>query len=288
MKGIISFLVALLVSTSSISAIIIEPYSTGNPTGASGANATFIAIDGNWRGSTVLWNEDTKQYGTDPNLPGFSQIGSFSWGTGIWGRADWNAINLTNSVGRVSSLSTIAPTIQYANNCYNRTYGTSLTQPLNGSAGLSDCSSAGPISNNLNNWTSSFTGFIKVTNPGNYNFSVLADDGFFFELYGKSSKVSIQRDFLNAPAESSFSQDLSLSSGLYMFALGSWDRLEAGVVDLRWKIPGSSQFTTVPNENLAASVSLPGTLVLILGTMSILLFVNLTVYKKKQVRYNRS
>jgi hypothetical protein len=75
------------------------------------------------------------------------------------------------------------------------------------------------------------------------------------------------RDFLNARNRDSFAQNLVLSEGLYQFELGAWDRLEAGFVDLRWKLPGASDFTLIPAQNLLSSagggsVSLPGTLAL--------------------------
>ena len=38
----------------------LSPTFAGPAAAGTGANATFIAIDGNWQGSTVLWNESTR------------------------------------------------------------------------------------------------------------------------------------------------------------------------------------------------------------------------------------
>ena len=244
--------------------ITVNPTYAGPADAGTGVNASFIAIDGNWKGSTVLWNESTRQYGNDPSAAGFAPIGSYAWGTGLWGRADWQSINAPGStIPVLSSSSLLAPVINYANNCYNQTFAPSTpgTQPLAGAT--ADCPPGASVANNLNNWTSRFTGFIRITTPGAYNFSVLSDDGFFFDLYGSGgAKQSIQRDFLNARNVDTFSQSLVLSEGLYQFELGAWDRLEAGAVDLRWKLPGAADFTLIPTQNLVASVSMPGTLAL--------------------------
>jgi hypothetical protein len=246
--------------------ITVNPTFAGPADAGTGANATFIAIDGNWNGSTVLWNETTRQYGNDPSAAGFAPIGSYAWGTGLWGRADWQTINAPGStVPVLTSASMLAPVINYGNNCFNQSFapGIPMAQPFPVSAAPSACPPGAAVADNLNNWTSRFTGFIRITTPGAYNFSVLSDDGFFFDLYGAGgAKQSIQRDFLNARNVDSFSQNLVLSQGLYQFELGAWDRLEAGAVDLRWRLPGATDFTLIPAQNLVASVSMPGTMAL--------------------------
>ncbi|MFM7507260.1 MAG: PEP-CTERM sorting domain-containing protein [Rubrivivax sp.] len=249
--------------------VVVSPSIAGPAAAGTGANASFFMINDNWRGSTVAWNESTRQYGTNLSAPGFAPIGSFSWGTGLWGRADWNTINQPGTTAPiVASVNTLATSIMFGDTCYgqNPTFG-AATLPLSGSATPSACpGAAAPVPFNANNWTSRFTGFIRVTDPGAYNFSVGSDDGFFFDLYGGGgTKLSIGRDFLNARTRDSFNENLVLSQGLYQFELGSWDRLEAGFVDLRWKLPGATDYTLIPAQNLvasASSVDLPGTVAL--------------------------
>jgi hypothetical protein len=251
--------------------VVVSPSIAGPADPGTGALASFFMINDNWRGSTVAWNETTRSYGTDVSAPGFAPIGSFGWGTGLWGRADWNTINQAGTTAPiVASVNTLAPSIVFGDTCYgqNPTLGVGAGLPFAGSATPSACpGAAGPVAFNANNWTSRFTGFIRVTDPGAYNFSVGSDDGFFFDLYGAGgTKLSMGRDFLNARTRDSFSQNLVLSQGLYQFELGAWDRLEAGFVDLRWKLPGATDYTLIPAQNLVASASssvdLPGTLAL--------------------------
>ena len=276
MKRSLSILVGVSLSMLSGLAsadVVFSPFQAGPSAAGMGANASFFAIDSAWRGSTVAWNESAGQYGTDLSAPGFAPIGSFPWGTGIWGRADWNAITAPSStVPITSSFSMVTPLVAFADTCYlqNPTLGFGSLPPLALPSGTSACpGAAGPVAANIDNWASRFTGFIRVTDPGAYNFSVGFDDGFFFDLYGSGgSKLSIGKDFLNERSRQSFGQNLVLSEGLYQFELGAWDREEAGFVDLRWKLPGASDFTLIPAQNLLSSaggggtVSLPGTLAL--------------------------
>jgi hypothetical protein len=81
---LVCLLFALPVSASA--ARVLAPTIAGPAAAGSGANASFVAIDGNWQGSTVLWDEANQRYGQ------CSAIGAYAWGTGVWGRADWDAI----------------------------------------------------------------------------------------------------------------------------------------------------------------------------------------------------
>ena len=273
MKRTVSTLLGIAVSVLCSAAradVVVSPFIAGPSDAGTGVNASFLMIDSNWRGSTVAWNESTRQYGTDLSASGFAPIGSFGWGTGLWGRADWNTINQTGSTAPIiSTVNTFAPSIMFGDTCYNQnpTFGFAPV-PINGMAAPTACpGAAAAVPFNANNWTSRFNGFIRVTTPGAYNFSVGSDDGFFFDLYGGGgTKLSMGRDFLNSRTRQDFSQSLVLSEGLYQFELGAWDRLEAGFVDLRWKLPGATDYTLIPAQNLVSSASsavdLPGTLAL--------------------------
>lgn len=239
-----------------------------------GANASFVVIDGNWRGSSVLWDESNRQFG--PGAPGPSlPIREFTWGTGLWGRADWDSVFAPGStVPRLTQWDQLAPQISFADTCYNDTWGSSwgfagaLTPPPGTPVlPVGGCpEGTTPKAGNLDNWASRFSGYIRITTAGVYNFGVLYDDGFFFDLYGESGqKVSMAVDYLNPRDRRGFAENLALSVGLYRFEMGAWDRLEAGVVELSWLTPGTSDWTRVPTAHLLASVPLPGSLGLMLA-----------------------
>ncbi len=255
--------VLLLAAQSALAApITFDPLHAGTFGAGTGANAKFAQIDSSWHGSTVLWDENNHQYGSG------QAIGSFAWGTGIWGRPDWQqTINAATGTGGAG-----APTvthqwsgqvgsINYGNACYNNNYdstwGAAQALPV-ANAGNDPCGASG------DNWAAYFNGFIRITEDGLYNFSVLYDDGFFFRLIGAGGQyLEIDQDFLNPRDREGFADNLLLSEGLYAFELGSWNRLEAGVVDLRWS-RGDDNWVLVPTENLVSSnpVSEPASLAL--------------------------
>ncbi len=232
---------ALLAALSSplLAAIDLAPTLSGSYAAGTGASALFVKVDDNWQGSTVLWNEDTLSYGSG------SPIGSYGWGTGIWGIADWNAL-IGVPAGQAPVLSTwsgLASQINFGNTLYNDVY-----------AGQWGSTLAMPQPELQTNWLAQFTGYIRITEADAYNFSVLYDDGFFFKLYGsEGNSVSIEQDGVNPRDREGFADDLMLEAGLYRFELGVYNRLEAGVVDLRWSRGGSGDWTLVPTEALVTT-----------------------------------
>ncbi len=218
--------------------VVLAPLWAGSYVAGTGVDAVFRKVHDSWQGSTVLWNQQTGQYGSG------SAIGGFSWGTGIWGVADWQAANSTNPPPEMVSavLNTRVSQISFGDERYNQEHGarwgTVDVAPLFGSsAGSQD------------NWTSRFTGYLRITQPGLYNFSVLSDDGFFFRLSGAGQQLGIHSDYVNPRERVGFEQDLMLQEGLYEFELGAYDRLEAGVVDLSWSRDGGP-VQLVPTANL--------------------------------------
>lgn len=237
-------------------AIDLAPRVAGSFGAGSGANATFAQIADDWHGSTVLWNPAEQRYGSgDP-------IGSFSWGTGLWGRADWDAVqaSLAGAAGPaiVASWSGTVGSINFADQRYNDDHSAAW-----GPAGLAPLFGTGA----QDNWTSRFTGYLRITTPGIYEFSVLNDDGFFLRLHGAGDAlIEGGRDFLNPRERNALPDAVSMGEGLYGFELGAWDRLEAGVVDLRWRRLGETDWTPVPADHLLAAVPEPSsTLLLALG-----------------------
>lgn len=241
-----------------------------------GADARFVKIDDEARFSETLWNESTKKYG--PSV-GAQQIKEFAWGTGIWGITDWNLAMGSgtgcSSFGSMvmSSWCGVVSTINYGNAIYNSLYSTQWGLaggiPLTFGQGNHVPGDYVPPRDDLpvgiprqQNWAAEFTGFIRVSDAGAYNFSVLYDDGFFFELIGANGQsLRIDQDFLNPRDREGFDNDLDLGVGVYGFRLGAYNRLEAGVVDLRWRegdcTAGDACWEPVPTGNLLRRNQVP-------------------------------
>jgi hypothetical protein len=223
------------------------PQYAGSFAAGGGADTTFLQIDGNWHGSTVLWDDATQTYGSG------APIGSYAWGTGLWGRADWQAIETaalggadTGAARIINRWSGIQPTINFANALYNTNYSATW-----GAATLVPFfQPADPVSAQ-EDWTVHVHGYIRITQAGAYDLSVLNDDGYFLRLVGAGGAVlEASRDFLNPRERNGFADSLLLSPGLYGLEIGMWNHLEAGVVDLRWHQPGSSNWELVPTTSL--------------------------------------
>lgn len=261
-------------------AYLLAPEYAGTFDAGTGANAAFYRIDNNWHGSAVLWDEANQRFGSG------APVGTFSWGTGLWGQVDWQAVQAAAagqasaaSGAIVQSFEGLLPVINHADSryleCYTTTWGAAALVPFfTPAADLGNCDNAEAGAAEQQNWTAHYSGFIRITDPGNYNFSVLNDDGFFFRLIGAGgADVGIGRDLLNPRARIGFAENLALDAGLYGFELGAWDRLGAGVVDLRWasNCTTGCAWTLVPTENLVASrVPEPPALLLVLSALALL------------------
>lgn len=248
----------LCVTPSLAEPVVLAPQYGPSTAAGGGADASFVQIDPHWHGSTVLWNEALQQYGNGSPGNGWERIGAYSWGSGLWGRADFDAV-IEGLVPAAHRWEGSSGAINFGNDCYNLSHSNSwgLAKPL--PAPLSDsgaCRSGDDADHG--NWVAQFEGFIRITDAGRYNFSVLYDDGFFLRLVGEGgSSVEIGRDFLNARDRLGFDQDLALLPGLYGFELGVWNRLQAGVVDLRVSRDGGRQWDLVDPLNLLPTSAVP-------------------------------
>ena len=267
---------AVAVCTPASAAYVLAPQYAGNFAAGVGADAEFHRIANDWQGSAVLWDEPNRTFGA--GVP----ISTFPWGTGLWGQVDWRAVQQaaagqpsTATGALVQSFEGVQGTINHGNSryteCYSATWGPAALVPFFAPAApLSNCDNAEAGDPAQQNWTARYSGFIRITEPGEYNFSVLHDDGFFFRLIGGAgAELGIGRDFLNPRDRVGFDQNLLLTEGLYGFELGAWNRLGAGVVDLRWATACSNGcgWTLVPTEHLltAAQVPEPPVLALVLA-----------------------
>ena len=204
--------------------IELQPLIGGLYTNGDGVNSQ---VDADWRG--VIYGPET-------------------WGTGIWGLADANIVLGLDGAhpGVVNVYNGVLGQIHWADKRYidtwSATWGTQDLVPFF----IDDASQY------QDNYAVRFSGFIAITDPGLYNFGVLYDDGFVFNLYGQGSSLNLIKDGLNPRDRLGFDQDLNLGVGLYAFDLIAWERLEAGVVDLSWIRPGGD-WTTIPQSHLFTS-----------------------------------
>ena len=255
-------------------AILLDPLLAGQYAAGSGANAVFHRIDGNWTGTSVYWQEPAAPgaTGTYSNAggEGFTRIGDLAWGTGLWGLADWAAVNAPGSALPQQSWSGVVATINQGDALYaSNPFGAALwgaADPL--PEGLFAASGDAQ-----DNWTARYTGYLRITDPGTYNFGVLYDDGFFLRIWGAgATPLELASDFLSPRDRLGFDQDLMLGTGLYRFELGAYDRLEAGVVNLAWR-QGTGAWQTVPTEHLVSdpiAIPLPATAGALLAGLALL------------------
>ncbi len=243
-----------------VHAMPLAPVLRGQFAPGQGIDAQFIKVHDGWRGSGVLYDPETDQLGTG------QPIGSFRGGTGIWGLVDWKTAHESASVDMIESqwrgrVAEIAFGDEVFDSLYRESWAAVAVAPLFG---------PGSTASTQDNWTSRFSGYIRISEAGAYNFSVLHDDGFFFHLGGAGGEMlSLSNDFLNPRNRMSFSSSLLLDVGLYAFELGAYEHLEAGVVELSW-MRDDGTWSRVPTSHLVAtgeatSVPEPGTWALTLG-----------------------
>lgn len=225
-----------------------------------GVDAQFIKVRDNWRGSGVHYDAATDQLGVG------QPIGNFPGGTGIWGLADWGTAHGSAPVDMIESqwsgrVAEIAFGDDKFDSLYRESWAAVTLAPLFGPGGTAS---------SQDNWTSRFSGYIRISEAGAYNFGVLHDDGFFFNLVGDGAKrLSLSNDFLNPRNRMGFASSLLLDIGLYAFELGAYEHLEAGVVELSW-MRDDGEWSRVPSSHLVASgevaaVPEPGTWALALA-----------------------
>jgi hypothetical protein len=221
---------AAVVFSSGANAVSVSPLVAGSFNAGNGANSTWVQVDDEWRGST---------------------FGSETWGTGIWGIADAETVLDPSFDDAVRTYTGVVPSINYGDQEYIVTWG-----PTWGTPNLAPLFS-GASDPNQDNYAVRFTGFISITEAGDYNFGVLNDDGFRLTLTGSSGPFSIERDGLNPRDRIGYAEDFSLTEGLYQFDLLGYERLETGVIDLAWT-QADGEWQIIPQSHLYSAVPLPG------------------------------
>lgn len=205
---------ALVGMTSASAAYVLNPYTAGSYAQGLSATAEWVQVQKDWRGLIYGQNADYDD-----------------WNTGIWGLADaLAALALPaddDAVVRTYSGTTTA--IAYADQRYLDTWaskwGTQSLAPI----------LTGTASDDQDNWAVQFLGDVSIAEPGYYNFGVMVDDGFRFRLIGAGGQqLQLLVDGLNPRDRHGFDENLLLFPGVYQFELISWERLEAGVVNLDW------------------------------------------------------
>lgn len=239
--------------------IALAPSLAGQYQAGSGVDATFLKVNDSWRGSGVLYDPVSDQLGVG------QPIGNFRGGSGVWGLVDWSTAHHAPAAGMIErSWSGRAAQVAFGDDVYNNVHG-----DVWGTVPLAPLFAPGDDTSQ-DNWTARFYGYIRIAEAGLYNFGVLHDDGFFFDLHGAAGQqVSMFNDFLNPPNRMSFTDGLLLDAGLYAFELGAYEHLEAGVVELSWMRDGGD-WTRVPTGHLvaiadAAAVPEPASWLIALG-----------------------
>jgi hypothetical protein len=240
--------------------VSLAPQLAGQFQAGKGVDATFLKVQDGWQQSSVLWDEAAQQYGSG------APIGGYGWGTGLWGLADWHTANHAPTPGMIeASWSGPVKWIAFGDAVFNSTHGS-----IWGTVDIPKLFDPGSGASTQDNWTSSFSGYIRISEAGIYNFSVLHDDGFYFKLLGAGdTSLELRNDFLNSRDALGFASNLQLGVGLYSFELGAYDRLEAGVVELSWS-RGDDRWSRIPTAHLVAdrdvtAVPEPGTWAMLLA-----------------------
>ncbi len=246
-KTLVCLVGVVLLRSVGAQATLLTPLLAGRYLNGDGANSQWVQVASGWRGST---------YGTAP------------WGTGIWSLADARDVLALPAHGSAAARTDVVQTysgrvdeINFADvafiDYWGSTWGGQALVPF----------FSNDATQYQDNYAARFTGYISILEPGLYNFGVLADDGFQFSLFGGNTSLTLDQNGLNPRDRYGFDQNLMLGAGLYGFDLLSYERLEAGVVNLAWIQPGGA-WETVPQSHLFTTVPEPTTWLLMLAGLA--------------------
>ncbi len=254
-----------LTALSAHAGVTLSPLAAGTaPAGASvgGLAGSWYQVANSARFSTASY---TDEFGTT------GAIGSFSWGTGIWAATDIAAI-VSGQNPYVTRTASSTGAVSYANNIYNNTQATGAfgTWGEDYQRGLAPIV-AGPNTCALQpeaqalaecggefNYAAVFSGYLYVSVTGTYDFGVFADDGFLFQLTGANGSLGMEQNTVSGSTGRNLYElvsennigSLTLQQGYYGIDLSYFNRLEAGAIDLGWRGPGATAWTTISDDAL--------------------------------------
>lgn len=269
--------VCVLAAASAQAAVTLTPLVAGTApsgTAAGGLNGQWYKLQNEARFSEVLY--------TDANGV-TAPFKDFGWGTGIWSMDDLAAI-ISGHNPYVTHTATSVGAVSYANNIYNNTqnsgvYGTWQADYERALAPILPGPNACPLLSEAEalaqcggefNYAAVFSGYLYVAAAGTYDFGVFADDGFAFRLTGGNDSLGMSkdavagssgRDLMSLVDQTSIGE-LSLTQGYYGIDLSYFNRLEAGVIDLAWRGPGATAWTSIDENLFHHDVPEPATLAL--------------------------
>jgi hypothetical protein len=267
----------VLASAAAATTVTLNPLATGSAPGG----GTAGGLSGTWY---KLQNDAhfSNQVYTDGN--GTTQaIKNFGWGTGIWSTSDIAGI-ASGSNPYVTQTTTSTGKVSYANNIYNNTeasgaYGTwgedyaRTLAPIVG--GQNNCplqteaESLAQCGGELN-YAAVFSGYLYVGVAGLYDFGVFADDGFTFTLTGANASLGMEHNTVAGSSGRGLYElmamngidGLYLEQGYYGIDMSYFNRLESGVIDLGWRGPGATAWTTIDEDDLYTKVPEPASVAL--------------------------
>lgn len=267
----------VLSSAAAATTVTLNPLASGAAPGggvAGGLSSTWYKVQNDARFSNQVY--------TDEN--GTTQaIGAFKWGTGIWSTSDISGI-ASGSNPYVTKTATSTGKVSYANNIYNNTeatgsygawgedYQRTLAPIVGGANGCPLETEALSLANcgGEFNYAAVFSGYLYVGAAGVYDFGVFADDGFSFTLTGLNASIGMEHNTVAGSSGRGLYEllamngidELYLEQGYYGIDMTYFNRLEAGVIDLGWRGPGATAWTTIGEGDLYNQVPEPATLAL--------------------------
>lgn len=237
----------LLYCGSASAAPLLDPYAARPEGVGGGLNTEWVQVADDWHFSNYVYQGE--------------RIGDTGWGSGFWGVGDIPAAfaladgdpNLVARAGGVSAQ------LSYANDLYNSTWGSASGWDKDH---VREVAPVVATSGQQTNYAARFSGYLYIAEAGLYDFGIFVDDAFSFSLIGAGgSALSVGRDtFIGASGRDFYTLSgangggVALDVGYYALQLDYFNRLEAGVLDLGWWLPGDARWQSIDGAQLYAAL----------------------------------
>ncbi len=272
LRGALIVAALITASNGALGALVLNPLAHGPVVAGNGLVADWVQIHDDYRLSQYQWHEPGE---TEPK-----PISSFAWGTGIWATGDLALVKGLGEGDPVVARTHGLSGVNFANEEYNARF-------IDGTYGaeggweydyLRPVAPVVSLTGQQSNYAAFLSGFLYVPSAGLYDFGVFADDGFVFSLFGADGlSLDMKRETLagteNGRDFFTYSgmhgnQQVLLQTGYYGIGIEYFNRLEAGVFELGWWLPGDNQWQGVTTNLLFASIPVlsvpePGSLALL-------------------------